>query len=472
MGTPVEDILKRLGGPLSQAQAEAIWARGKEAVVLALMQLSAQALGLGTSAATGANAPPSSVPPYAKPPRRRRGKKPGAKRGHPGRRRVTRAEPTRHVKHPPLKRCPDCGGPVHKPARYRTRRIEDIPEVFPELTEHTIPRQWCPKCRREVEPVVDEAMPKAALGHGLVTLSAWLHYGLGVTISQVISVLSHHVHLELSQGGLVNAWQRLGEVLTPWYDQIGEEIKSSGVLHADETGWRVNGATWWLWCFANGQTCYYLIDRCRGSPALERFFVEAFDGVLVSDFWAAYHAVWAADRQCCLVHLLRELETVDQHNDSAEWKAFAKKLRRLIRDGIRLRKREDFEPERYGSRIERIDQRLMALAGGPYADADAARLGKRLRKYCDSLFTFLDRPEVPFENNFAERMIRPAVVLRKNSQSNRSEKGAAVQAVLMSIYRTLQLRGHDPLQVIPEALRAYLSTGTLPALPEPIVADG
>ena len=34
-------------------------------------------------------------------------------------------------------------------------------------------------------------------------------------------------------------------------------------------------------------------------------------------------------------------------------------------------------------------------------------------------------------------MIRPAVVLRKNSQSNRSKKGAATQAVLMSVYRTL-----------------------------------
>ena len=79
---------------------------------------------------------------------------------------------------------------------------------------------------------------------------------------------------------------------------------------------------------------------------------------------------------------------------------------------------------------------------------------------------------MPFENNLAERMIRPAVILRKNSQSNRSEQGAAVQAVLMSVYRTLKLRGHDPLKVISQALRAYLSTGTLPSLPEPAVADG
>ena len=122
--------------------------------------------------------------------------------------------------------------------------------------------------------------------------------------------------------------------------------------------------------------------------------------------------------------------------------------------------------------IQRIDRRLTALADATYADADAARLAKRLSKHRDELFTFLDYPAVPYDNNLAERMIRPAVILRKNCQSNRSEKGAAVQAVLMSVYRTLKLRGHDPLSTIDSALRAYLTTGQLPPLPVQSVADG
>jgi transposase len=280
------------------------------------------------------------------------------------------------------------------------------------------------------------------------------------------------LHTRLTAGGLVAMWQRLAVILACWYDEIAEAARTSAVLHGDETGWRVNGLTYWLWCFANARNCYYMIDRCRGSPALEKFFIEAFEGVLVTDFWAAYNAVWADERQCCLVHLLRELEKVDQTNPSAEWQAFAKKLRRLIRDGIRLRKRPDFAPAKYASRIVRIDQRLMKLAWGEYADADAARLAKRLLRHCDELFTFLDYPEVPFENNLAERMLRPAVILRKNSQSNRSEKGAATQAILMSVYRTLKLRGHNPIDTITDALRTYLTTGTMPPLPAPIVANG
>ena len=267
-------------------------------------------------------------------------------------------------------------------------------------------------------------------------------------------------------------WTRLARVLEPWYEQIAHEARSSARLHADETGWRVNGQTHWLWCFANDGVCFYMIDRSRGSPALAKFFITEFNGVLITDFWAAYNAVCAADKQCCLVHLLRELEKVDMHNESAEWRAFAKKLRRLIGDGIRLRKREDYDRQRYASRVHLIDQRLMVLARAEYSDGDASRLGKRLLRYCDQLFTFLDYPDVPFENNFAERMIRPAVIIRKNSLSNRSEKGAAVQSMLMSIYRTLKLRSHNPIAVVSKALRTHVQTGILPPLPEAIVADG
>jgi len=79
---------------------------------------------------------------------------------------------------------------------------------------------------------------------------------------------------------------------------------------------------------------------------------------------------------------------------------------------------------------------------------------------------------VPSDNNHGERQIRPAVIIRKNSLCNRSEQGAATQAILTSIYRTLKLRGLDPTQVIATALRTFLQTGSLPTLPVENVADG
>ncbi len=105
------------------------------------------------------------------------------------------------------------------------------------------------------------------------------------------------------------------------------------------------------------------------------------------------------------------------------------------------------------------------MAREEHTDADARRLTKRLRRYGEYLFTFLDYPYVPADNNFGERQIRPAVILRKNSQSNRSDRGAATQAVLMSVYRTLKLRGLNPTKTIADALKTYMLTGRLPALP-------
>lgn len=506
----LDDLVAALQtGVCDEAAALRLYGLGAEAVKLALLaaarriselqaRTAAAATAAGATAAVTPSTPSAMQPVYTKPNadaartlagRRRR--RPGAKNGHKGHHRPTPTRIDQRKEHRAAC-CPDCGGALKRCNRKRTRIIEDIPEAIqPVVTEHTIHRDYCPRCKKDVEPKVPDALPNATLGHRVAGFASWCHYGLGVTIDQLIDILQFHLQTRLSAGGLVDIWQRTAGILTPWYEQIAEQAKQSAHLHADETGWRVQGQTCWLWCFANGQVCYYMIDRCRGSPVLHQFFGDAFDGILLHDFWPAYESIDVLDRQYCLVHLLRELEKVDEHNTTAEWQAFAKMLRRLIRDGIRLRKRSDFSPQRYATRIPRLTLRLDALvrdvlehaaavgdvgAGevgtGRPVDRDAVRLCKRLRRTGDSIFTFLEHPSIPFENNFAERMIRPAVVLRKNSQSNRSQRGASTQAILMSVYRTLKLRGHDPLQSLETALQTYVQTGKLPPLPDATIANG
>ncbi len=229
----------------------------------------------------------------------------------------------------------------------------------------------------------------------------------------------------------------------------------------------MDGKTHWLWCFTAPHLTYYMIDRCRGSPALMKFFIREFAGTLVSDFWGAYNAVVCALRQTCLVHLLRDLEHVEKYKrPGPDWAAFAKKLRRLVRDAIRLWRRQDqLAAARVARRRELLRLRLEELIEAAWECREARRLIKRLRRHQDDLFTFLDQPGVPFENNAAERAIRPAVIIRKNSYGNRSARGADAQAVLMSVFRTLKQRGHDPIQTVIESLATYLRTGQLPPLP-------
>lgn len=460
-----------VGPGMTKEQAARLFAMGEETAVFVMMVL-AKKLAAETAQSSDSPAAPSScTPTYKKdnkPAEKRRGKKRGAKPGHAGKHREPPATIDRREEHR-AKTCPHCDGKLRRRNKRRKRIIIDMPEGFrAEAVEHTIFADYCPRCKVEVEPTIADALAGCTLGNRIVAYSAWSHYALGLTLGQLTSVFGFHIRTAISEGGLVKMWHRLADVLSPWYDQIKHEALGSAVLHADETGWRVDGRTHWLWCFCTASATFYMIDRSRGSPAVKKMFAEFFDGVLVTDFWAAYNMVVCAKRQMCLVHLLRELKKVDKYLDaSRDWKEFRSKLKRLIQDAIRLwRRRETYSDETYASRRARIEARLDALIADDWANNNAARLVKRMTKYRDHLFTFLDEPNVPFDNNFAEREVRPAVVIRKNSYCNRSADGAETQAILMSIFRTLKQRDLNPIDGLVTALRTYNSTGILPPLPK------
>lgn len=460
-------------GQVSQAQLEAIVPADRGQFIFLLLQLSAAvAAGSGTPAGS-AHEPSGVVPPYAKPPAAARRKKPGARQGHPG---VARPRPDvidRRQTHQ-LAACPDCGGSLTRTGRKRTRLVEDIPDnLKPEVTEHTICRDWCPRCKKQVEPPVPDALAGCTLGNRTVALSAWLHYGLGVTTSQIVAVFNQHLRLPISDGGLTQMWHRLAAVLGPWYEALHRHCLDAGVLFADETGWRVNGQTWWLWCFATADATCYLIDESRGHPALEEFFVAEFAGVLVSDFWAAYDAV-GRTRQKCWPHLLRELKEVDEGSEAGQdWPDFARRLRRIYGDAVRLAmQRQAMTADDFAMKLCRLHGRVVDLACGAWTNPHAKRLAKRLHKYGPELLTFVEFDGVPPSNNHAEREVRPAVLMRKASFGNQSDAGAKTRAVLMSVMRTLKVRGLDPLPTLVEALQHYAANNTLPALTTKVSSEG
>ena len=239
-----------LGPRLTAEQASLIFQQGQEAVVFALPCFAKQLAEKQATATTpDPSAPSGQTPPYAKPTARGRAKLKGAKPGHPGGRRPAPPRIDARQDHA-LQACPNCHGPLKACRSSRTRVIEDIPaDITPVVTEHTIPRYWCPGCRATVEPVVPDALPGSTIGPRVVVLSAWLHYLLGTTLAQIIDVFDFHLQFKLSAGGLVSIWHRLREILLAWYLEIQAQALDSAVLHADETGWRVDGTTHWLWCF-------------------------------------------------------------------------------------------------------------------------------------------------------------------------------------------------------------------------------
>ena len=466
---------------LTEQQARQIYQQGEAAVVFVLLALSKRAAeqkpaNLPAAIAADPSTPSALKPVFTKPNinEKRRRKKPGRKDGHEGCRKELPTRIDRSVEHRATC-CPDCGCPdLQRRNTRRTRVIEDIPEDSRvETVEHTIYRDWCPKCKKIVEPVIPEALPNSSIGNGLLVLSAWLHFALGATISQILAVFNFHLQFTMSAGGLVQMWHRLADILWSWYEEITEDIQTAGVLHGDETGWRVNGKTHWLWCFTSLTATIFTVERSRAGPVVLEFIKECFSGVFVSDFWYAYNVLTCV-KQKCLAHLLRELKHVERYKDcGGDWPRFGKKLKRLIHDAIRLRKRKDeLSEQSYKRRGELMVKRLKLLFNHKWSNKEARRLIKRLRRHQDELFTFLHNDEVPYDNNFGERSIRGAVIMRKNSYNNRSERGALTQSVLMSVFFTLKQRGLNPVATVKKALKIYIETGKLPMLAEFAVSNG
>ena len=175
----------------------------------------------------------------------------------------------------------------------------------------------------------------------------------------------------------------------------------------------------------------FLIDRHRSRDVLVRVLGESFAGTLVSDFYAAYHGLDCA-KQRCLVHLLRE---------ELSWRsvrAFIQPLIELFQDAIQLGKdreklgRTAFD-QAYRRLIDRFDDLMLTTRS---RHPDCVRIWKRLYKHCDELFTFLDDPAVPADNNGTERDIRSLAAARSDGGTHRADWSAAAFARLKSVIVT------------------------------------
>jgi len=296
--------------------------------------------------------------------------------------------------------------------------------------------------------MVESPLTGSVIGIRLAVFSAFLHYFVGVSmnnIKRLLEVSSGHV---VSIGGLFHMWNRLANLLEGEYDRIGETVKQSAVVKADETGWRIMGKLAWLWAFVGQNAYFYFIYPFRKTKAVRSFLGKTFAGTLICDFWGAYNEVRAKSKQRCLYHLFTEFKKTDQKTSSLSWKSWKKRMVRLLRDGLRLAKKFEVLPaSEYDQAKQHLLSRLDELIQLDSPDIHIKRLSKRLRRHRNEIFTFLENPTQisPYKNE-AERAIRPSVILRKICQQNRSWKGARVQAILMTIFRTAHLESRELLR--------------------------
>lgn len=76
-----------------------------------------------------------------------------------------------------------------------------------------------------------------------------------------------------------------------------------------------------------------------------------------------------------------------------------------------------------------------------------------MRKRWDKLTLFLREPDAPLDNNIAERALKKAILHRKNALFYKSENGARVGDVFMSLIHTAEQNGVNPFEYLTALLR-------------------
>jgi len=343
-----------------------------------------------------------------------------------------------------------------------TRIIEDIPPApaEPQVIEVVQEKKYCKNCQHVTTASSHLAMPNSDIGINSTVKIVFLWVATGMPFTRIREYLHNFFGQLLSTAGLAAHVIRVSKIMEAVYEEILEEVQKSNTIHADETGWRVNGKKWWLWVVGNKDVAYYTIDKSRGKDVVHRLLGEIFMGVLVVDGWKAYLSLSCA-QQSCMAHLLRKIRKL--------FAAFPKlrsvfsfyiKLRRILHDGQRLQaRRESLGEDVFQRRLKRLHARLDDLLKWKNPNDILKNIIQKVRNQRPRMLTFVEYPNVPCHNNFGEYLIRIGVLKRKVSFGSKSASGAQAYAILLSIYTTCKLKGISFLDFLKLSIQHYSKTG-------------
>ena len=129
-----------------------------------------------------------------------------------------------------------------------------------------------------------------------------LQYGVGIVafvvnllIAQMLS-LRRAVELvwaisgiKLSEATCLGYIERLYDALEEWEEVAAEYLLTRPALHADETGIKVNGKSWWMHVITDGLVTLKFVHRKRGKEATDAIgIIPRYLGTLMHDCLAAY----------------------------------------------------------------------------------------------------------------------------------------------------------------------------------------
>jgi transposase len=369
-------------------------------------------------------------------PRKRRARGYGRRRGRP----------TDYIVHA-LVRCPQCGDPLAGGTIKRTREVLEVEPSPAQVVAHVFLAR---RCGRGPLPSTAPAaelggvvVGQQRLGVGLVSLIATLREEGRWPVRMIQWHLQTAHRLHLSVGAIVAALERTAQQGRAAAARIRAQIRASPAVHADETGWREQGRNGYVWTFCT-PSAQYFVRRGRHKEVVDEVLGEQFGGILASDFYAAYHH-YPGLHQRCWAHLLRDIHDLTaQHPTDRGLQRWARAIHKLY---ARAKAFASPDARQRVRAMRRFEEQLRRVCQPFLADEPALQrqLCARIERHLAELFVFVAHPEVPPDNNTAERSLRHLVTARKISGGTRSTQGTTTKMTLSTLFGTWRAQGLDPL---------------------------
>ncbi len=358
-------------------------------------------------------------------------RRPGRKEGHPG---AFMPEPD-HVDEEVVARlsgCPQCGGDIDR-VEDILQFVVDLPEVRAHVLRIITQRGWCP-CRRRTVPSSHPRQTsraggkvKVSLGPRAMALCADRKHRMGMPYRDIANLFGAYFGLRLTHGAIVQGCLRLSERGRPTYQALVHLARRSSAVHTDDTGWRINVESAWLWVFATDQITISVVARSRGSDVVLATLGEDFEGLL--------------ERAQCLGHPLRRAVEMEAEQDKGAAR-FPRAGKGPLKDAIALSHRHgELAPSTMCGYARGIERRADQLLASHLTHEDNRKLRDHLLAHRDQLFPSLYDPMVPATNNLAEQQLRGAVVPRKIGGCNRTDTHAQSHAIVASVAQTAHRNG-------------------------------
>lgn len=219
----------------------------------------------------------SSVPPAQDPfrktksLRRKSKRKPGGQKGHKGKKLEMSETPDKVVVHD-VSVCDCCGHALPKePHSFDTRQVFDLPPVKVFVTEHRRNKKSCTHCGLENKgKFPEELVQTAQYGNNIKALCTYLqNYQMlpYARCSEFIEDLTGH---SIARGSLSNFQRQCFEQLSPYQEQIKQQLLKSNLLHGDETGIRLSGKNHWIHVLSNRNISFFAHHPKRGKKCESR----------------------------------------------------------------------------------------------------------------------------------------------------------------------------------------------------------